>query len=74
LAHIGQRFGVDDAVAVTCALQFEEVAAALGASGAEPGKMGARNLTRAPWESYNRTAATGFALLPIGNRMCMIFQ
>jgi hypothetical protein len=44
LAHIGQRFGVDDAVAVTCALQFEEVAAALGASGAESGKMGVADL------------------------------
>jgi hypothetical protein len=44
LAHIGQRFGVDDAIAVTCALQFEEVAAALGTSGAEPGKMGVADL------------------------------
>jgi hypothetical protein len=29
---------------VTCALQFEEVAAALGTSGDEPGKMGVADL------------------------------
>ncbi len=44
LAHVGQRFGVDDVIAVTCAQQFEEVAAALGTGGAEPGKMGVADL------------------------------
>ena len=38
-AHIGQRFGIDDVIAVTGAQQFEEVETALGAGGAEPGEL-----------------------------------
>src|SRR5258707_1149567 len=39
LAHIGQRFGIDDIIAMAGAQQFEEVAAVLRWRGSEPGKM-----------------------------------
>jgi hypothetical protein len=39
LAHIGQRLGIDDVIAIAGAQQLEEVAAALRSGGAEPGKM-----------------------------------
>jgi hypothetical protein len=39
LAHVGERVGIDDVIAVAGAQQFEEVAAALRAGGAEPGEV-----------------------------------
>ena len=39
LAHIGQGLGVDHVILVTGAQQFEEVAPALRAGGAEPGEV-----------------------------------
>ena len=39
LAHVGQRLGIDDVIAVAGAQQFEEVAAALRIRGAEPGEV-----------------------------------
>src|SRR3984893_3207164 len=38
-AHVGERLGVDDVIVVAGAQQREEVEAALGAGGAEPGEM-----------------------------------
>ena len=38
-AHIGERRGIDDVIAMTGAQQAEEVEAALRAGGAEPGEM-----------------------------------
>ena len=39
LAHGGQRLGIDDIIAMAGAQQAEEVAAALGVRGAEPGEV-----------------------------------
>ena len=38
-AHVGQCLGIDDVIVVAGAQQFEEVEAALGGGGAEPGEM-----------------------------------
>jgi hypothetical protein len=43
-ARNGQRLGIDGVIAMTCAQQLEEVAAALGTGGAEPSKMGVADL------------------------------
>ncbi len=39
VAHVGERLGVDDVIVVAGAQQREEVEAALGAGGAEPGEV-----------------------------------
>ena len=43
-AHIGQGFGIDDAIAMPGAQQFEEVEAALRTRGPEPGEPGVADL------------------------------
>src|SRR5206468_2308082 len=43
-AHIGQRFGVDDIIAMACTQQLKKVETALGGGGAEPGELRIANL------------------------------
>ena len=38
-AHVGERLGIDDVIVVAGAQQFQEIEAALGGGGAEPGEM-----------------------------------
>src|SRR3984893_13751666 len=51
LAHVGQRIGIDEVITVARAQQLEEVAAALGTGGAEPGKMSVADLCAAAVDS-----------------------
>ena len=44
LAHVGERLGIDDVIVMAGAQQLEEVEAALGAGGAEPGEVGVADL------------------------------
>src|SRR5271169_3361728 len=55
-AHVGQRLGVNDVIVVACAQQREEVEAALGAGGAEPGEMRVADLRAEAIRSFVASA------------------
>src|ERR1700692_2310723 len=55
-AHVGQRLGVNDVIVVAGAQQREEVEAALGAGGAEPGEMRVADLRAEAIRSFVASA------------------